>query len=51
MQPELTVRESLELYAGYYDAPRSVAETIELVGLEEAAEQRAGRLSGGRSVA
>ena len=32
MQPELTVRESLELYAGYYDAPRSVAETIELVG-------------------
>ncbi len=48
MQPELTVRESLELYAGYYEAPRSVAETIELVGLEEAAEQRAGRLSGGQ---
>ena len=48
MQPELTVRESLELYAGYYEAPRSVAETIELVGLEDAADQRAGRLSGGQ---
>jgi len=48
LQPELTVRESLELYAGYYTAPRSVAETIELVGLEQAANQRAGRLSGGQ---
>ncbi len=48
MQPELTVRESLELYAGYYESPRSVAETIELVGLESAADQRAGRLSGGQ---
>ena len=48
LQPELTVRESLELYAGYYTAPRSVAETIELVGLEQAADQRAGRLSGGQ---
>jgi ABC-2 type transport system ATP-binding protein len=48
MQPELTVRESLELYAGYYEAPRPVAETIELVGLEGAADQRAGRLSGGQ---
>jgi ABC-2 type transport system ATP-binding protein len=48
MQPELTVRESLELYAGYYEAPRSVAETIELVGLEGAADQRAARLSGGQ---
>ena len=35
MQPELTVRESLELYAGYYESPRSVDETIELVGLDE----------------
>jgi ABC-2 type transport system ATP-binding protein len=48
MQPELTVRESLELYAGYYEAPRSVLETIELVGLAGAADQRAGRLSGGQ---
>src|SRR5581483_3820565 len=48
MQPELTVRESLELYAGYYEAPRSVVETIELVGLQDAGDQRAGRLSGGQ---
>jgi ABC-2 type transport system ATP-binding protein len=48
LQPELTVRETLELYAGYYDAPRSVAETIELVALAETADQRAGRLSGGQ---
>ena len=32
MIPELTVRETLEMYAGYYTAPRSVAETIELSG-------------------
>jgi ABC-2 type transport system ATP-binding protein len=48
MQPELTVRESLELYAGYYESPRSVSETIELVGLQGEAERRAGRLSGGQ---
>ena len=33
MEPVLTVRETLSLYAGYYDAPRDVGETIELVGL------------------
>ena len=48
LQPELTVRESLELYAGYYESPRPVADTIELVDLERAADQRAGRLSGGQ---
>jgi ABC-2 type transport system ATP-binding protein len=47
-QPELTVRETLELYAGYYPAPRSVTETIGLVGLEESAGVRAGKLSGGQ---
>jgi ABC-2 type transport system ATP-binding protein len=48
MPAELTVREALELYAGYYPAPRPVAETIELAGLAEKAEVRAGRLSGGQ---
>jgi ABC-2 type transport system ATP-binding protein len=48
MQPELTVRETLELYAGYYREPRSVEETIGLVGLGDRAEVRAGRLSGGQ---
>jgi ABC-2 type transport system ATP-binding protein len=48
MQPELTVREALELYAGYYPGPRPVPETIELVGLGAKADERAGRLSGGQ---
>jgi ABC-2 type transport system ATP-binding protein len=48
MQPELTVRETLALYAGYYDAPRSVDETIGLVGLEDKADDRARKLSGGQ---
>ncbi len=48
MRPELTVRETLELYAGYYRAPLGVAETIERVGLAEKADDRAGRLSGGQ---
>jgi ABC-2 type transport system ATP-binding protein len=48
MRPELTVRETLELYAGYYSAPRSVDDTIEQVGLSEKADARAGGLSGGQ---
>ncbi len=48
LDPYLTVRESLELYAGYYGAPRSVAETIELVGLAGKADARTGALSGGQ---
>jgi ABC-2 type transport system ATP-binding protein len=48
MRPVLTVRETLELYAGYYRRPRAVGETIELVGLGAKAEERAGRLSGGQ---
>jgi ABC-2 type transport system ATP-binding protein len=48
LDPYLTVRESLELYAGYYDNPRPIAETIELVGLEGKADARTGALSGGQ---
>jgi len=48
MQPLLTVRESLSMYAGYYKHPRDVDETIELVGLATKADERAGRLSGGQ---
>jgi ABC-2 type transport system ATP-binding protein len=47
-EPGLTVRECLELYAGYYHAPREVAETLELVGLSEQAGERASSLSGGQ---
>src|SRR4051794_8724790 len=46
--PGLTVRESLALYAGYYAVPRSVDETIALVGLEGKAEAQATSLSGGQ---
>ena len=44
----LTVQETLRLYAAYFPHPRGVDEVIALVGLEEQADQRAGRLSGGQ---
>jgi ABC-2 type transport system ATP-binding protein len=47
-EPGFTVRECLQLYAGYYRAPRDIDETIELVGLEEKAETRGAQLSGGQ---
>ena len=46
--PALTVRESLRVFAGYYDAPRDVDEVIELVGLQEKQDARARSLSGGQ---
>ena len=46
LDPYLTVRESLDLYAGYYSTPRPVGEVIELVGLAEKADARTGKLSG-----
>jgi len=48
LDPYLTVRESLALYAGYYRAPRPIEETIELVGLSGKADARASSLSGGQ---
>ncbi len=48
MIPELSVRETLTMYAGYFRSPRGVDETIELAGLEAKAEIRAGKLSGGQ---
>jgi ABC-2 type transport system ATP-binding protein len=48
LDPYLTVRESLDLYAGYYSKPRPVDEVIELVGLAEKADARTGKLSGGQ---
>jgi ABC-2 type transport system ATP-binding protein len=46
--PHLTARETVSRYAGYYPAPRPVDETVELVGLSEAADRRVGKLSGGQ---
>jgi ABC-2 type transport system ATP-binding protein len=48
LDPYLTVRESLALYAGYYEVPRPIEETIELVGLGDKADARARSLSGGQ---
>ena len=48
MEGLLTVRETLEMYAGYYEHPRDVDETIELIGLSDKAGDRTGRLSGGQ---
>jgi ABC-2 type transport system ATP-binding protein len=47
-EPGLTVRECLELYAGYYRAPRAVDETLALVGLADRGDERATALSGGQ---
>jgi ABC-2 type transport system ATP-binding protein len=47
-EADLTVAECLELYAGYYRAPRPVDEILALVGLEDRSDVRAGRLSGGQ---
>jgi ABC-2 type transport system ATP-binding protein len=47
-EPGLTVRESLQLYSGYYREPRDIEETIALVGLDEKADTLAPQLSGGQ---
>lgn len=43
-EPELTVEECASLYAGYYPHPRTVADTLELVGLANRGTARCGRL-------
>jgi len=47
-QPELTVREMVGHFAGYYPRPRGVDEVIDAVGLTEQAGSRLTRLSGGQ---
>jgi ABC-2 type transport system ATP-binding protein len=44
----ITPREALAHWAGFYPHPRSVEEVLALVGLEDAADQRSRRLSGGQ---
>jgi ABC-2 type transport system ATP-binding protein len=48
MPAELTVSELVERFAGYYPRPRPVRETLELVGLSDRRDARAGTLSGGQ---
>jgi len=46
--PNLTVRETHAVFAGYYAKPRNVDEVIELVGLSDKAGARVKTLSGGQ---
>ena len=46
--PNLTVRETHKIFAGYYEQPRDVDEVIELVGLAEKRDARVKTLSGGQ---
>jgi ABC-2 type transport system ATP-binding protein len=47
-EPELTVEQCMELYAGYYLRARSVGDTLEMVGLADRAGARCKNLSGGQ---
>src|SRR5581483_126337 len=48
MYANLTVREQLALFAGYYRQPRDVDEVVELAGLAEKRSARVRTLSGGQ---
>jgi ABC-2 type transport system ATP-binding protein len=46
--PNITVRETHWMFAGYYERPRDIDEVIELVGLSEKRNARVKTLSGGQ---
>jgi ABC-2 type transport system ATP-binding protein len=48
LYPNLTVQESIEVFAGYYPAPRDPSEVVEIVGLGEKRDARVRTLSGGQ---
>jgi ABC-2 type transport system ATP-binding protein len=48
LYPNLTVRESLKVFGGYYAKPRDADDVIEIVGLEEKRGDRVRTLSGGQ---
>jgi ABC-2 type transport system ATP-binding protein len=48
LDAELTVRDTLNVFAGLYPAPRPVDDVLELVDLVDDAEVRVGALSGGQ---
>src|SRR5215831_18791463 len=48
MYPNLSVTESLELFAGYYREPLDAEQVVGLVGLEEKRDARVRTLSGGQ---
>jgi ABC-2 type transport system ATP-binding protein len=48
LYPNLTVIESLQVFAGYYSKPRNAEEVVDLVGLSEKRDTRVRKLSGGQ---
>ena len=48
LSPNVSVRETHAMFAGYYEHPRNVDEVIELVGLAEKRDARVKTLSGGQ---
>ena len=48
VDPFLTVRETIEMYAGYYPRRRPTDEVIDVVGLAEKRDARVRTLSGGQ---
>ena len=48
VDPFLTVRETIEMYAGYYPHQRATDEVIDVVGLGEKRDSRVAKLSGGQ---
>src|SRR6266508_5795484 len=48
VDPYLTVRETVALYASYYPSPRDVDEVVDVVGLGEKRDERVVKLSGGQ---
>jgi ABC-2 type transport system ATP-binding protein len=48
LDPTLTVRETLSMYASFYESPRDVDEIVSLVGLDDKRDARLGTLSGGQ---
>jgi ABC-2 type transport system ATP-binding protein len=48
LEPTLTVRETVSMFAGFYSHPRPVSDVIDLVGLADKADARVGGLSGGQ---
>ena len=46
--PNLTVAETIRMFAGYYPKARPAAEVVDLVGLEEKADAQVRTLSGGQ---
>ena len=48
IDPFLTVRETIEMFAGFFPSRRATDEVIEVVGLGEKADERVRRLSGGQ---